>query len=144
MTLQNEEHENTETPGAQSYKTMLKNYLNSLSEETCKNCCDVANLLVPGSIPEDETTTFKEKITGTYDNHSEEHCKTILTLAQKFEKNEPDSEKLFEEFFHSVIVPLYKLTHQYEENKEDEEDEEENESEEDESEENESEEDKSE
>ena len=41
---------------APSYRTMLKKHLNSLSEEKCKDCCYVANL-----IPESEEDEFEEE-----------------------------------------------------------------------------------
>ena len=110
MNPQNEnpkgQHEDTEYLEAQSYKTMIKNYLNSFSDEECKGCFDFANLLAPGSIPEDETTTYKEKFIDAYDKSDEKFCKKIFTLMQKVKNREPDSEEHFYKFFHSVMVPL--------------------------------------
>ena len=99
----------------------IKNYINSLSEEKCKHCFDTANLLAPGSIPEDETTTYNEKLIDAYDKSDEKFCKKIFTLIQKVENGKPGSEEHFEKFVRSVMIPLYKLTHQDDESKEDEE-----------------------
>ena len=121
MNPQNEKHEDTESLEALSYKMRIKNYINSSSEEKCKDCFNTANLLTPGSIPKDETTTYKEKLIDVYDKSDEKFCKKIFTLTQKVEKGKPGSEKHLSKLVHSVLIPLHRFTHQDDESKEDEE-----------------------
>ena len=85
MNPQNEEQ-------APSYKTMLKKYLNSLSKEKCKDCCYVANLLVPGSIPESDEDEFEEE-----EDEFEEENESEYEEDEFEEENESEDEEDDEE-----------------------------------------------